>query len=90
MIYTLPKEINSETKISKNLFLFDLIFIGIFMMLSWMFSSCVYSAIRPLYYIVCFLVALYLRTKSNLNPGKRIISSIYLMIIKDRKTYSRF
>lgn len=90
MMYVLPKEISAETKISKNLFLFDLIFIGLVMIIAWLLNSFVYSSLRILYYIVCFLFALLLRTKSKLNPKKRLFTSIYLMLVKDKKVYSRF
>lgn len=90
MMYILPKEISSETKISKNLFLFDLVFIGIVMLIAWILNSFVYEGIRILYYISCFIIALILRTKSKLNPKKRLFTSIYLMLVKDKKIYSRF
>lgn len=90
MIYTLPKQITSETKITKNLFLFDMLFIGFIMILAWFFNGLVYDEIKIIYYISCFVIALVLRTKSKLNPKKRIFNSIYLFLIKDRKVYSRF
>lgn len=90
MMYVLPKEIDAETKISKNLFLFDLIFIGMVIIIAWLLSSFVYEKIRIIYYINCFVFSLLLRAKSVHNPKKRIITSVYLMLIKDRKIYSRF
>ena len=90
MMYVLPKEISSETKISKNLFLFDLIFIGLVMITAWLLNSFVYEQLRIIYYITCFIFSLILRTKSRLNPKKRIFTSIYLMLVKDKKIYSRF
>ena len=90
MYYVLPKEISSETKMTKNLYLFDFIFIGLVMIVAWILSSFVYENLRIIYYITCFVLATILRTKSKLNPGKRIFTSIYLMFVRDRKVYSRY
>lgn len=90
MTYILPKEISAETKITKNLFLFDLIFMGLIMLGAWVLSSFVRENLRLIYYIITFVLALILRTKSKLNPKKRIFTSIYLMLVKDTKIYSRY
>ena len=35
MAYVLPKEISSSVKLTKNLYVFDLVFMGIFMCVVW-------------------------------------------------------
>lgn len=38
MAYVLPKEISSSVKLTKNLYVFDLVFMGIFMCVVWILN----------------------------------------------------
>lgn len=87
MSYILPKEISSQMKISKTIYLFDLVFIGIFIVMAIMLSSMVYKPLIIPYYIFMFIMAIYFRSSSTVNPKKRKYQSIYYSFTRDRKAY---
>ncbi len=89
MAYVLPKEISSSVKLSKNLYVFDLVFIGIFMCIVWILNFLVYPPLKVPYYIFMTIMALYFRSKSSINPKKRKYQSIYYALVRNRKAYVR-
>lgn len=89
MAYVLPKEIVSSVKLTKKLYVFDLVFIGVFMCVVWMLNFLVYPPLRTFYYIFMATMALYFRSKSSINPKKRKYHSIYYALVRDRKAYVR-
>lgn len=89
MAYLLPKEISSSMKFTKKLYIFDLVFIGSFMCISWILNSLVYQPLRIPYYIFMFIMAIYFRSNSLINPKRRKYQSIYYALIKNRKAYIR-
>ncbi len=89
MAYVLPKEISASIKFTKNLYLYDFIFIAIFMCSAWGLDFLVYPPLKFFYYIFMAVMALYFRSKSSINPKKRKYQSIYYMLIRNRKSYIR-
>ena len=90
MKYTIPKEISSEMKFTKSLYLFDIASLVISLSLAYLFSSLVYKALIIPYYIFVLLGTIYLVSKSKANPGKRNFRSIYYAIIRKRNVFSRY
>lgn len=89
MAYVLPKEISSSVKLTKNLYIFDLAFMGIFMCSAWILNFLVYPPLRFIYYIFMFIMALYFRSNSSINPKRRKYQSIYYALVRNRKAYIR-
>lgn len=87
MKYLVVQEVSSETKVSKNIFLFDLFFILVFFTVSAILGSLVHSSFRILYYIFSAVVALFLTGKSGKNRKRRNYESIILYLKKDREVY---
>ncbi|WP_294363789.1 DUF5592 family protein [uncultured Clostridium sp.] len=90
MQYVLPKQIRSLTKLTKSIYLYDLAFIGIFMCISWILDFYVYKPLLVPYFIFMFIMAIYFRGFSTINPKKRNYQSIYYILVRNRKTYIRF
>lgn len=89
MSYVLPKEIASSVKLTKNLYVFDLVFMGIFMCIVWMLNFLVYPPLRTFYYIFMAIMALYFRSNSSINPKRRKYQSICYALVRNRKAYIR-
>ena len=86
-MYIIPSEINSETKIFKNVYLIDMLFMLVAFVLTMSFSSIVNPKVVVPYYICSFVLTIFLVLKSQTNPGLRNYKSIYLMIIRCGGTY---
>ncbi|MBD8045860.1 DUF5592 family protein [Clostridium faecium] len=87
--YTIHKEIASEMKFTKSIYLFDLASIIISLALAWLLSPLVYNKLLLLYYGYVILSIIFLVGKSKSNPGKRNFQSIYLALTRNRTIYSR-
>ena len=58
--YTTIKELETPTKITRFLYFFDALFIGVYTFISYeLVASHVYSKLRPLYFINCVLWGLF-------------------------------
>ena len=79
MAYVLPKEISSSVKLTKNLYVFDLVFMGIFMCVVWILNFLVYPPLRTFYYIFMAIMGLYFRSNSSINP-KGESTKVYIML----------
>lgn len=89
MRYNIPKEISSEMKFTKSLYLFDIICVLSAMVFAYITSPLVYAKLVFLYYIFIALSAIFLVSKSLSNPGKRNFQSIYYVIKRNKCTYYR-
>ena len=87
MTYIVPKELKSPIKVTKFLYLFDILFVLLFMGLSILFGSLVNEKIIFLYYIFSLAVAIILISKSTFNPRKRIYETILYLFKRDGKVY---
>lgn len=88
-MYVLPKEIVSSMKFTKNLYLFDIVFVGCILLISWLLSFLVYAPLIVIYYLFTTCMAITLTSKSKTNPKKRKYQSIYYALIRNRKAYAR-
>ncbi|EOE7347233.1 DUF5592 family protein [Clostridioides difficile] len=86
-MYYIPEEIRSETKIFKSLYLSDLIFLAVVLLLAWIMRSLVYSPLVIPYYIFITVSTLFLLAKSSDNPGSRNYKTIYFLLTKSRHIY---
>ena len=88
-MYVLPKEISSSMKFTKSLYLFDIVFVGSVLIISWALSSLVYTPLIVPYSLFMFTISIILTSKSSINPEKRKFQSIYYALIRNKKAYAR-
>lgn len=86
-MYNIPSEINSETKIFKNIYLIDMIILLVSLLLTIVFSNIVSSKVVMIYYVFSIGLTVFFISKSSTNPGIRNYKAIYLMMIRNRKVY---
>lgn len=89
MKYIIPKEISTEIKFSKSIYLKDFIISIVALMISVIFSPLVYQPLLVFYYIYVVVGTLILLSKSKANPKRRLYQSIYYSFKKDNKVYRR-
>jgi len=85
--YRIPKEISTELKINKVLYLFDfLLLVGIFVATSFL-KNFVHSMVVIPFYVFMGLVALILIWRPSTNPGKRMYEVLMITLYKKKNTY---
>lgn len=89
MKYIIPKEISTEIKFSKSIYLKDFLISIIALMVSIIFSPLVYQPLIVPYYLFIVIGTLVLLSKSRANPQRRLYQSIYYSFKKDNKVYRR-
>ncbi len=87
MRYTTIKELKSPTKVNSFFYLFDLVFIIVYMVIASMLSDLVYPKLVILFYIYSFICSIMLVVHSPFNPKKRMYQSIYYFFIKSEDVY---
>lgn len=87
MKYLVAQEIKSETKVGKQIYLFDFYFLIIYMSVSLVLGNAVHSSLQVPFYIYSLLMALILTSKSYYNKKRRNYASIALMFQKDLQVY---
>jgi hypothetical protein len=86
-MYPIPREINSEIKITRLFYLSDIVFMSVVVLISLMFSSYVHSAFRMSYFFFCLLIGLFLSFPVRSSAGRRRWQSYLFWIFSDRKWY---
>lgn len=86
-MYKIPKEINSETKVLRSIYLFDLFFIIVALVFTISTSQIINPKLSMIYYIFSIIVTFFLLSKSRTNPGIRNYRAMYMMLRRNRKTY---
>lgn len=86
-MFLIPKEISSENKLWKSIYIKDFIIILGTLFFAWITSSAIYDELIFLYYVFLFTLSLMFVRKSSTNPEKRIYQSIYILLIKNNSTY---
>ena len=89
MKYIIPKEISTEIKFSKSIYLKDFLISVVALMISIIFSPLVYQPLILPYYLFIVIGTLFLLSKSRANPKRRLYQSIYYSLKKDSKVYRR-
>lgn len=87
MRYIVAQEVKSETKVSKNIYLFDFFFILVYFTISLILGIVVHENLKILFYVFSGICALYLTTNSRTNRGRRNYESILLFLRRDRDVY---
>ena len=82
------EETKSETKVHKNIYLFDFFFILIYSAVSGMFGTVVSESIRIPYYIYSVFCAIWLTAKSKTNRRRRNYEALILFFRKDKMVYN--
>lgn len=89
MKYLVAQEIKSETKVGKQIYLFDFYFLIIYMSVSLVLGNAVHSSLQVPFYIYSFLMALILTSKSYYNKKRRNYASIALLFQRDSGVYQK-
>ncbi len=87
MKYIVAKEIKSETKVYKNLYLFDLFFVVIYFAISLVIGTVVHEKMKFAFYVYSVFWALFLTAKSRTNRKRRNYESILLFLRRDKEIY---
>ena len=83
MMYDMPKEIKSKTKVYKYIYVQDFFFLIIYGAVTMVISSMVYSMLLIPFYIFSAAMAVILILPSYYNPKRKNYTSILLMLHKD-------
>ena len=87
MDFEMVQELRSGTKVFKWLYLFDLMFIGCYFAIMFMFVEHVHPALAIPYHIFNLIAALIFTAKSPFNPKKRIFQTILFIAKRDTYVY---
>ncbi|WP_341963641.1 DUF5592 family protein (plasmid) [Planococcus maritimus] len=86
--YKIPTEVSSELKISKSIYLFDLMFIIFLILFRFVTIDYVHSDFKIWYTIFLFSFGLFMIIRPKTNPQKRMYQAMYYAIIRKKNTYS--
>lgn len=86
-MFLIPKEISSENKLWKSIYIKDFIIILETLFFAWITNSSIYDELIFFYYVFLLSLSLIFIGKSSTNPGKRIYQSIYILLVKNNSTY---
>lgn len=87
MKYIVAKEIKSETKVAKGIYLFDFFFVLIYCTASFILGGAVHARLRILFYAYSMVCALFLTAKSRTNRHRRNYEAMILFLRRDREVY---
>lgn len=87
MSYFIPKEVKSEVKIVKFIYLKDFIIIFCFMALIFSFEDIILEGYRLFYYIGSFLFIVAMLCPSHRNAGKKNYYSVFKFLGRDMNHY---
>lgn len=86
--YRIPKNVTSELKINKALYLTDLgILVGL-LLFTFVLSNVVHSSFTWLFYGFMIIVAGLMIVRPATNPKKRMYEAIYLSLRRRKDTYT--
>lgn len=80
-------ETKSETKVTGNIYLYDLFFMLIYFTVAAMLGTVVSSTLRIAYYAFNVICAFWLTMKSHSNRQRRNYQSIVLFLRRDYRVY---
>ena len=86
--YTLTKELRSQITVWKFISLVDIGVICSYMLMVYLFKSFVHTYLIIPYIIFNAVSIIILMLPSKDNPGKKIYQSMYLMLTRDKDSYS--
>lgn len=85
--YRIPKEITTELKINKALYLFDLLFMVALLVLAMTLGNVVHSSLRIPFYIFMGIIGVILIIRPYTNPQKRMYQAIFIAFSRRKDTY---
>ncbi|MYL22016.1 hypothetical protein GLW04_19260 [Halobacillus litoralis] len=85
--YRIPKNVTSELKINKALYLTDLAILVGLLLLTFVLSNVVHSSFTWLFYGFMIIVAGLMIVRPATNPKKRMYEAIYLSLRRRKDTY---
>ena len=88
MRYLVAKDIKSETKVSKNIYIYDFYFILIYMSVSLVLANLVHPSLKIVFFIYSLGMAVFLTAKSYYNKKRRNYESVMIMLRRDKESYS--
>lgn len=86
-IYRIPREISSELKITKFIYLFDLLFIVGLILFRAITIEYVHSDLKVWYTVFLVLFGIFMIIRPKSNPNKRMFHAIYYAIVRKKNTY---
>lgn len=86
-MFNIPKEIASENKLWRSIYIKDFIAIVGTLFFAWITSTSIYQPLVIPYYVFLTSICLILISKSTNNPGKRVWQSIIILFQKNNCTY---
>lgn len=86
--YRIPKNVTSELKINKALYLKDLMLLIGVLITTMMFQNIVHSSFRIAFYVFMIIVAGLLIIRPATNPKKRMYEAIFLALRRRKETYT--
>ncbi len=87
MKYIVVQDMKTETKVSKNIYLFDFFFLLVYAAVSLMFGSVVHAMLRIPFYLFSGVCGIFLTMKSSWNKKRRNWESLFLFIRRDKEVY---
>lgn len=88
MRYLVAKDIKSETKVSKNIYIYDFFFILIYMTVSLVLANLVHPSLKLVFYVYSLGMAVFLTAKSYYNKKRRNYESVMIMLRRDKGLYA--
>ncbi|MFD4820122.1 DUF5592 family protein [Peribacillus butanolivorans] len=85
--YRIPKEITTELKINKALYLFDLIFMVALLVIAMVLGNVVHSSLKIPFYIFMGLIGVISIIRPYTNPQKRMYQAILIAFSRKKDTY---
>jgi hypothetical protein len=85
--YRIPKEIQTELKINKALYLFDLLFMVSLFMLAMVLGNLVHSSLRIPFYIFMGVIGVVSIIRPFTNPKKRMYQAVFIALSRKTDTY---
>jgi hypothetical protein len=85
--YRIPKEISTELKINKALYLFDLLFMVALLVLAMVLGNVVHDSLRIPFYIFMGIIGIVSIIRPFTNPKKRMYQAIFIAFSRKKDTY---
>lgn len=85
--YRIPREISSELKITKGIFLYDLLLIVSLILFRFVTLGLVHNKFQGFYTLLLIAFGIFLVIRPKSNPQKRMYQAIYLAFIRKKDTY---
>lgn len=85
--YRIPKEVSTELKLNKVLFLFDLLCMIALIICTMIFNNFVHQKLQIPYYIFMGIVGVIMLWRPSTNPRKRMYEVLIITVTRKRCTY---